>query len=186
MADSIVADASAHPEQSTRTMSPREYLEFLSQLERVGWRLANNTRAYLVTLDPTGQRIVQPVRFECSVLNLETELASHLKEAMVSNETLSQVRDICAERLKERGITDRTLMDSERANLALRCLHELEVIGKSIKHAVATMDSYEAEIFVRGLLLRVQTLTDAAHACIGDDKSELEELREMVEGQQHG
>lgn len=184
MAESIVAETLADP---ARTMDAREYLEFLNQLERVGWRLANNTRAYLVTLDPTGQRIVQPVRFSSSVLDLDKELPNHLKDgAGISNDTLRQVLEICAEKLKERGITDRTLMDTERANLALRCLHELEVIGKSIKHAVATMDSYEAEIFVRGLLMRVQTLTDAAHACIGDDKSELEELREMVEGHQHG
>jgi len=190
MAESIVADTPlAKPETApeakpcAQKMDAREYLEFLDQLERVGWRLANNTRAYLVLLDPTGHRVVQPVPYNSTVIDLDKELASHLMQAeLVSTAALMEVRDVCTQRLKRRGIKDRPSIDSERLNIAMRALHELEVLPKAIKHAMDSLDNYEADILVQGLLLRIKTLTDVAHSALGDEGTDLEDLTAMVEG----
>lgn len=72
-------------------------------LEMMERQLPRGVRAYLVTMgDSAGQRRLTPVGDDCSVLNIERELISHLNGSPYSDAFLRLIKDYCGERLDER------------------------------------------------------------------------------------
>lgn len=182
MAESIVADTLANPD--ARKMDAREYIDFLTQLERVGWRLPADTRAYLVTLQASGERVVQAVHADCSVLNLDKELVTHMKEAMVSTETLLALREVCTQRLTDRGHSPR-LMDlegeqGERATKAWAAAVEIQQDAQAVRDLIdCNTEPAECNRVVDTLLRRIKELAGVAISCVDDDDT-LENLRERL------
>ncbi|NUZ07598.1 hypothetical protein [Piscinibacter koreensis] len=140
--------------------------------------LPPGTRAFLVYLDDDGRRQIKPVPRAASVVDLETELISHLNGFLPSNALLEQLRAYCTDRLKQRGVLHDVVLPEDRRMLTLESLWESESITDQLKGHEFELADY----WLRGLVLRLGELVQVGMDALDDEDANVEELHVRLYG----
>lgn len=168
-----------HTEVSTsareQTLQPREYVQWLLSLERQA-DIPPSVRAYVVYIDHEGQRRIRPVAEGASIVNLRTELQSHLRAGTYSPDFFIDLRDFCDSMLAG---ADRRLANDERAHLALSCSWEIESTAMLLRDQ---LDEDAGVMPLRTMLRRIARLAQAQMSLLDEPEIPLDEVKSTVEG----
>lgn len=181
MADPIItgAPASTNEQAEPRTLAPSEYLEWMLSLERAG-NLPKGVRAYLVTLGPNDSRQLRAVGMNDSVVNVRTGLARHLADTPMTSEALSELRDFCNQRLKDQGEAGLVEVDPELVRIGHAATHEIQTLAALLRREVEERDATgEVSAVARGMLLRIELLSDIAFDAITDARSDAADVEDL-------